>query len=178
MLRTDRLDLIPATSEHLRRELLHPQELGLFLGANHTEEWPPGEYGREATEFLFTKLQESDASAVGWYVWYAVTRTPAGQRETLVAAAGFFGPPCDGVVEIGFSVIPSARGRGFAAEIVTALADYAFASGSVAEVIARTTLTNIASISVLRRAGLRLIGPGEDPGVVRFHLHKPANREY
>ena len=39
----------------------------------------------------------------------------------LVAAGGYFGPPAGGSVEIGYSVIPEARERGYATELVEAL---------------------------------------------------------
>lgn len=177
MLQTRRLDLIPATAEHLERELRHPRELEPLLGAIVTAEWPPGEYDREAMRFFLTRLNEDGAAAVGWYVWYAVVRNPTGRRETLVAGAGFHGPPAAGLVEIGFSVIPSARRQGFATEIVAALADYAFASGHVTAVIAQTTLANAASVKVLERAGFQMTGPGEEPDTVRFRLQKPESVE-
>ena len=35
-----------------------------------------------------------------------------------MAGAGYMGPPMEELVEIGYSVVPEARGRGFATEIV------------------------------------------------------------
>jgi ribosomal-protein-alanine N-acetyltransferase len=65
-------------------------------------------------------------------------RRPDGNRDSLVAGAGFLGPPVDGVVEIGYSVVPATRGRGYATEIVQALVSYAFEHETVTEIIAHT----------------------------------------
>src|SRR3954470_2435208 len=111
VLRTRRLDLVAATLEHIEAELENPGALGRLLGVDIPPEWPPGEYDRDALEFFHTKLQASP-DHVGWYTWYAITRDLQGRRQSLVAAAGYFGPPSAGTAEIGYSVIPSARRNG------------------------------------------------------------------
>ena len=125
-LRTPRLDLIAATLDHVEAELRSHAALQGLLGANVPEDWPPGEYDRDAQEFFRARLASAGPSQVGWLTWYAVTRDARGRREALVAGAGFLAPPADGGVEIGYSVIPAARGRGYATEIVRALVAYAF----------------------------------------------------
>jgi RimJ/RimL family protein N-acetyltransferase len=110
---------------------------------------------------------------LGWSVWYAITRNPNGQRENLVAGAGFFGPPSEGSVEIGYSVIPSAQGLGFATEIVSALVDHAFTFSTVKEVIAHTSDSNPASIKVLLRCGFQRIGAGKEPETIQYRKASP-----
>jgi RimJ/RimL family protein N-acetyltransferase len=168
MLKTKRLELFPARLEHLECELRDAQALGALLGANISAEWPPGEYDRDAMEFFRTKLGEEGRASVGWYVWYVLMRATPGQSAELVAGAGYFGPPANGAVEIGLSVVPSFRGRGFAGEIIAALVDRAFEVGSVDVVYAHTTDANIGSIRALRRCGFQSVGPGREPGSVQF----------
>jgi RimJ/RimL family protein N-acetyltransferase len=156
-LETQRLTLIPQTLEHLRTELEEPSRLGAMLGARVPEGWPPGEYDRDAMEFFRSKL-ESDAQRYdGWLGWYVVTRD---STPTLIAGAGFMGPPEDGTVEIGYSVVAEARGAGCATEIVGALVRRAFESGSVQRVVAETAANNEVSQRVLERNGFTPGGPG------------------
>ena len=171
---TSRLELVPATIELLDAELESVAALASLLGARVPEGWPPGEYDRPAIEYFRDRLAESP-DAAGSYSWYALTRPEAGMPQTAVGAGGFHGPPdADGVVEIGYSVLPVFEGRGYATEIVRALVQEAFASGRVKRIIARTTTANAGSIQVLERAGFRSVGPGQDPGTVEYAQVAPG----
>ena len=130
--------------------------------------WPPGEYDRDALEFFTSRLVAGGPAALGWYNWYALSIGADGRRESLVAGAGYMGPPADGVVEIGYSVVPEARGRGYATEIVQALAERALSWEAVRKVIAHTLASNTTSQGVLKRAGFIAAGPGGEPGLLRF----------
>ena len=174
MLSTRRLRLIPCTLTHLQAELRNPRELEAILGARIPASWPPGEYDRDALAYFHSRLEAEGPSATGWYVWYAITRDEDGQLDELVAGAGFFGPPSDGSVEIGYSVVPEARGQGFASEIVAALVERAFQTGKVSQVIAHTTDANPASIAVLLRCGFERAGAGDEPGSIRFRRSRSS----
>ncbi|MBN8612223.1 MAG: GNAT family N-acetyltransferase [Deltaproteobacteria bacterium] len=168
ILRTPRLDLVAATLSHVDAELLSHAALALVLGASVPADWPPGEYDRSAQEFFRRELVSGGASRVGWLTWYAITRHADGGRAALVAGAGFFGPPAEGSVEIGYSVVPAERGRGYATEIVTALVSHALAHDAVDEVLAHTSDDNVGSTRVLLRCGFRKVGPGSEPGSVEY----------
>nr|WSX20650.1 GNAT family N-acetyltransferase [Streptomyces tubercidicus] len=84
-----------------------------------------------------------------------------GQRQILerdgghvVGAIGLFWPPRDGAVEFGYGVVPSRRGRGYAAEAARAVAAFALAAPGVHTVCADAELSNPASCRVLEKAGL------------------------
>jgi [ribosomal protein S5]-alanine N-acetyltransferase len=175
LVRTPRLDLIAATLDHLEAELESHAALQDLIGAAVPEDWPPGEYDRNAQEFFRARLASGGSSLVGWLTWYAVTRDAAGRRDTLVAGAGFLGPPAGGTVEIGYSVVPAARGRGYAAEIVTALVAYAFGHPGVDEVVAHTSDQNVESTRLLLGCGFRRIGPGPERGSVEYRTKRPSN---
>jgi RimJ/RimL family protein N-acetyltransferase len=166
--RTARLELIAATPDLIEAELAGPEALGALLGVPVPASWPPGEYDRDALEFFTSRLVTGGPAALGWYNWYAITLGADGRRQSLVAGAGYLGPPADGVVEIGYSVVPEARGRGFATEIVQALAERALSLQAVRMVIAHTLASNTTSQGVLKRCGFIAAGPGAEPGLLRF----------
>jgi [ribosomal protein S5]-alanine N-acetyltransferase len=83
-----------------------------------------------------------------------------------VGTAGFLGPPRDGVVEIGYGIVPSRRRRGYAGEAVRALLDLVAAQPGVTEVVAHAEAGNIASIRVLQRNGLTY--QGREGSLVRY----------
>ncbi|HWQ08517.1 MAG TPA: GNAT family protein, partial [Holophaga sp.] len=163
LLRTARLDLVPATLAHIEAELRSPCAIGELLGIEVPEGWPPGEYDRDALAFFHDRLSAGGPAVQGWYSWYGMTRNAQGRRETLVAGAGYFGPPDGGTVEIGYSVVPAYRNQGYASEMVLALVDRAFADPSVQQAIAHTSDANRASTKVLLRCGFHRIGPEAGP---------------
>ena len=173
VIHTERLELVPSTLAHIEAELETPCRFGDLLGVPIPESWPPGEYDRDALEYFRAKLESGGPSHVGWYGWYALTRNPSEQCKLLIACAGFLGPPSDGTVEIGYSVIPSARNQGYASEIVSALLARAFSDSSVTEVIAHTSDLNVPSIKVLLRCGFHLVGPGIEPDSVQYKVTRP-----
>jgi RimJ/RimL family protein N-acetyltransferase len=172
LLRTKRLDLVAATLAHLEAELASAATLGVLLGIDIPSEWPPGEYDRDALEFFHRQLTAGGADHVGWYTWYAITRDSQGRRESLVAGAGYLGPPSGDTAEVGYSVIPSARGKGYATEIVAALVDNAFRVPTVQQVIAHTSDANIASTQVLLRCGFERVGAGAEPQTVQYRRQR------
>jgi len=159
------IELIPATKALLEIELNTPDMLSSAVNAEVPFDWPPGEYDRDALQFFYDRLAEGRDAVVGWYSWYAVL-CPDDGRRTLVGAAGFFGPPVDGVAEIGYSICAEWRGQGLASEIVALLADYAATKG-VHTLRARTFETNPASIKVLLKQGFRSTGE-TDEGATAF----------
>lgn len=166
-LRSARLDLVAATLRHVDAELHDRDALARLLGARVPASWPPGEYDRGAQAFFRAQLL-NDPTRVGWLTWYAIARHPDGTRDTLVAGAGFFGPPAEGAVEVGYSVVPEARGRGVATEVVGALVAFAFTHPAVDRVVAHTTDENVASTKVLQRSGFQRVGAGAEPGSVAY----------
>jgi RimJ/RimL family protein N-acetyltransferase len=72
---------------------------------------------------------------------------------------GFVAP---GVVEIGYAVVASAWGRGYATEAVRALVERARAVPDVERIIGHTPLDRPASGRVLEKAGFARVGEEED----------------
>ena len=78
-----------------------------------------------------------------------------------VGGIGFFGPPdADGGVEIGYGLVPAARGQGLATAAVDEVASIA-ASHGVKVLRASTDPANLPSSRVLERAGFRELPPND-----------------
>lgn len=71
-------------------------------------------------------------------------------------------------MEVGYSVVPEARGRGVATEVVGALVAFAFSHPAVDRVVAHTSDENVASTKVLQRNGFDRVGAGVEPGSVAY----------
>jgi ribosomal-protein-alanine N-acetyltransferase len=168
---TARLDLIPANVALVDAELRSNDELASALGARIPAHWPPGEYDREAI-CHFRKCLAEHPDAVGWYGWYVLLRGEG--FPIIVGAGGYTGPPdAGGTVEIGYSIVRGYEGRGFATELVRALAEHAFATGRVRQVIARTRGANLGSVHVLEKNGFRKTETGSGEGTVEYVLRFP-----
>lgn len=88
----------------------------------------------------------------------------------VVGSIGLFWPPSDGVVEIGYGIVASRRGRGYAAEATRALTDHAFTAPGVRVVRAEVELSNPASVRVLEKAGFRLLDADTGQGTARYGI--------
>jgi RimJ/RimL family protein N-acetyltransferase len=120
-------------------------------------------------EFFRARMEEGGEEVEGWYGWYAVRAADLESPRALVGAGGYFGPPdAEGTVEIGYSVLPEFQRLGYATEMVQVLVKHAFTFPNVERVIAHTTETNPASISVLLRCGFHAEGAGQELGILRF----------
>jgi [ribosomal protein S5]-alanine N-acetyltransferase len=89
----------------------------------------------------------------------------------VVGGIGFFGPPLGGEAEIGYGIVPSRQGRGYATEAVQAMLAMAWADSRVRIVVAGTDPGNAASQRVLEKAGFRQFTAGDE---FRYQLTRPA----
>ena len=126
VIETARLKLVPATVALARAELGDRGEFARLLSASVPDNWPP-ETLADALP-LFLSWLEAMPERVGWFGWYALVRGDGLVAQVLVASGGFMGPPLDGTVEIGYSVLPQFQGRGYATELVGGLVRWALRS--------------------------------------------------
>jgi len=106
------------------------------------------------------KLRESAPVDVWLHGYWLLER----ESETAVGAVGFKGPPdADGMVEIGYGVVPSREGRGYATEAAAAVVAFAFAQPDVKTVRAHTLPKASASTRVLVKCGFTHVGEVVDP---------------
>jgi RimJ/RimL family protein N-acetyltransferase len=91
----------------------------------------------EQTEFL---VERKDGGKVG-YIWHFALVHPAGK-----------------MLEIGYFLDPSERGKGYCTEAVKIILDYLFLSRDTARVQATADVRNVASQKVLEKAGFKREG--------------------
>ena len=84
-----------------------------------------------------------------WGHFQVVERATGG----VIGGIGFLGPPEHGVVEVGYGIVSSRRGSGYATEALSLLVDVAFADPDVVALAAGTAAGNVASERVLTKAG-------------------------
>lgn len=173
VLETERLELVPGTSTMLCADLAGPAALADALGVDVPASWPPDLYDEPAIRFMLNALDaQPDFAAWGFHYFVLRPGAEGANARTAVGVGGFKGPPVDGTVEIGYSILPEFRRRGLATEAVRALLDRSFADPRVRRVVAETLPELRPSIGVLEKVGMRQIGPGSEPGVIRFELRK------
>lgn len=99
------LRLIAASTELLRLELHSSAALAAKLNVERYEDWPPGEYDRQAIAFFLKQTEAGGEAALGWYSWYALYREDERASEALIGCGGFMGPADEhGQTGIGYSV--------------------------------------------------------------------------
>ena len=131
-------------------------------------DWPP-EY-HNADRLRFTRSAVEDRRGAGWWLHYiVVTHVP---RPPPAGVAGYKGPPVDGSVEIGYSIVPSWQRRGLAPEAVRMLVTMGLGRG-VEVVHARTPAPSRPLHGVLRKARIR-VSRGARAGMLRFELRRSS----
>src|SRR6478609_1758518 len=170
------MDIAPISSRRLSLVALDAETLTLMASGQPSSQfrwpawWPdPDDRGHVA-------LWRRRAIAAGPSDWgpRAVVIDPS----TMIGHAGFHLPPqpitdaladptfdgaCDdpsgSAVEVGYTIFPEHRRRGYATEVLTALVTWAWTTSDVSTILASVAEANTASVGVLERVGgFRVIG--------------------
>ena len=161
-LHAERLDLLP----------LNPEAAGVLpdnrvlaarlIGAQLSADWP----ARDLLDVLPMQAAASPETAC-FGVWVMIER-PTG---TVVGDIGFFGPPGDDeTVEVGYSVVPDRRRRGYATEAARTLIDWALDQPGLTIVVAGCDPANAPSIRTLEKLGFARSTPLPDQ--LRWRLER------
>jgi ribosomal-protein-alanine N-acetyltransferase len=156
--RTKRLELVWLSPELLEELLAGRREKAERIGGFAIpDDWPDEHDGR----FLALRLRQTheDPGRGPWYVRAIVLP----EQRRMIGHIGFHGPP--GVnalrdpeaVEIGYTVFPEHRRRGYAGEAVVALLEQARAQG-VRRFVASVAPENEPSLAIVRRLGFTEVG--------------------
>jgi ribosomal-protein-alanine N-acetyltransferase len=102
----------------------------------------------------------------------------SGEPPQLVGWGGFKGPPKDGVVELGYEIAESHRGRGIATAATRAMVAEALSDAAVTAVIAHTLPERNASNHILEKVGFAFDGEVHESGdaVWRFRLARSVGQ--
>lgn len=155
LIRTPRLDLVPASPALVKAELQGRVSLEQLLGIPVPTTWPPEFFDAETIAYVLKRLLQG-ASQAGWWYYYFIRKVAASQTALVVGAGGYQGLPDEkGIVKIGYAVLPEFQGRGFATEAVRGLIGSAFAFEEVRSIAADTYPHLLPSIRVLEKCGFR-----------------------
>jgi predicted acetyltransferase len=150
------ISLATLQTQRVELPLITPDEAAAMRAGERHPLWAP-DYPREDDLDAIRTLE----SVSPWSARHVVRRSDG----LVVGSVGCFGPPSvDGLVEIGYGLVESARGSGLMTEIVAVLAAAIEAGG--ASVMAHTAPDNTPSHRVLQRLGFR--HEGEDGGEWRW----------
>jgi RimJ/RimL family protein N-acetyltransferase len=143
--------LIPATSAHFDWAMAG-DESAPFADALRL---PPGGLGSPEVLAWAKRsaaiVEEAIHAPGGWMIV---------EGDEVIGMIGFKGPPCRGVVEIGYGVVEGRRSRGHATRAVARVIIEAAACGL--DLRAETSVGNLASQLVLERNGFRRCGERVD----------------
>jgi RimJ/RimL family protein N-acetyltransferase len=129
-----------------------------ILGASLPASWPQ----RDLLDVLpMQAAAEPEDERFG--VWVMIEQ----ETNTVVGDVGFVGPPDEnGAVEVGYSVVPERRRRGYATEAVRAIVMWVLDVPTVSAVVAACDADNVPSVRTLERIGF--VRTGEADGQIRW----------
>ena len=119
-----------------------------------------GHYERYAGLGFWAVEEKSTGRFVGWFHLRPAESAPAGEAE------------------LGYRLLRSAWGKGYATEGSRALLDKAFAELGVDRVVASTMVVNVASRRVMEKAGLRFVRIFHQPWPDRIGGEEEGDVEY
>ena len=168
MIETKNLQLIPCKLLHAATILRDKKGLEPLLGVSVPDTWP---VFPEAVPYVYERLR-SDPSSLGWWTYLFVHA----EDRVLVGEGGYKGKPDESnEVEIGYAIVPEHRQWGLATEAARGLAGWAFSHPNVSAVLAETLPDGHASIRVLERLGMGLVGATDE--VLRWRLDRQDFKE-
>jgi [ribosomal protein S5]-alanine N-acetyltransferase len=184
-IRTERLELRPITAE-LAESILTGADAGAGAGADGGDrdgrpaDWVPG-YPTDG-DLVVCRIRvadpptDDDGLRFGLYQVALRADLAHDWAGRTVGGVGFFGPPIEGAVELGYGLAAVVRGQGLATEAATALVTVARSDERVTAVHARCASDNPASQAVLAHLGMHLVGHDDsDPAepLLCFRLDLP-----
>jgi [ribosomal protein S5]-alanine N-acetyltransferase len=174
VIRTERLELIPATSGILTADCSDRKELGRILDAIIPAGWPPALLD-DATLAEFIRMQ-ADNSDPNFCSWYWILAGPGDKGRILIGSGGTGSCPGEpDAVMIGYSVLDAFQRRGYATEALQGMIPVIFQYPGIRKIRATTYPNLIASIRVLEKndfvpVGTISGGTGMEEGTLAFVL--------
>ncbi|WP_226037895.1 GNAT family N-acetyltransferase [Aquibacillus saliphilus] len=151
-LNTDRLTLVTFTVDMMKAILIGKNQLSKITNYQVADEYPMKVY----KQLLPYKI-ERFAQYPEENKWEGVIIHK--RDNTIMADIGFKGGPDEkGEMDLGYSVVPRYQGHGYATEMTIAMVDWGLKQDNVKKITASCSRSNLPSIRVLEKAGLKQIG--------------------
>ena len=151
MIETNRLRIYPASREQMEA----------FIAAQTDE----------ILKAAYSEMLDGCLAHPGQWEWYAVWMMEL-KDGTHIGELCFKGLSEDGTAELGYGVAEEYRNRGYAAEAVSALVDWAFRQPGVVGITAETEASNTASRRVLEKTGFAPTGETGEEGPLYLRRKK------
>jgi len=142
-----------------------PGEVAAVLSGARPAHWA-GDFPAEGDHVIAGLFGENPA----WLGEYGHRQIVERDSGLVVGSIGLFWPPADGVLEIGYGIVPSRRNRGYAPEATRALTEFALTAPGVHTVCADVELSNPPSIRVLEKAGFQRSSVEPAQGAARYSV--------
>ena len=134
-----------------------PDEIDAVLNGGRLAHWA-SDFPAEGDQVIVGLI----AGRPEWLTAWGHRRLVLRDSGVVVGSAGLFWPPEGGALELGYGLVPSARGRGYATEAVRALTAHALTAPDVHTVHARVDRANGPSVRVLERAGFAFASAADE----------------
>jgi ribosomal-protein-alanine N-acetyltransferase len=151
---TDRTILFPINMDMINA--ISNGTLNQFSEFYHNDEWPENDL-KEAFP-VFKELLSKNGND-GFNMWLIIEK----KNNLIIGSAGYIGKSDNkGIVEIGFGIVPSRRGKGFCNEAVNALLKWGLSHDEVNTIIARCDKSNMASRKAIIKLGFEYLNEKDD----------------
>ncbi|MDT2048518.1 GNAT family N-acetyltransferase [Bacillus sp. 1780r2a1] len=148
-LHTNRLIMTTFTVEMMEKIMKNKHTFTERFSLNVHSEWPLLEY-RQFFSYKINKFKETPIENK-WEGLIIHKKT-----NTIIGDMGFKGGPNEeGAINIGYSIVPDQRGKGYASEMGKALVQWGLSQPEVKKVLATCSPDNQPSIKVLQKIGLQ-----------------------
>ncbi|MEU4212369.1 GNAT family N-acetyltransferase [Streptomyces sp. NPDC026206] len=167
---------------------LSPTDVDLFTERLVLRSWSTAEvdavlHGTRLAHWAVDFPAEGDQVIAGLFTEHAGWLGEYGHRQVIerdsglvVGSVGLFWPPADGELEIGYGIVATRRGRGYAPEATRALTEFALTAPGVHTVYATVEPSNPPSVRVLEKAGFQRVSSEQNLTRFRATETDPAQR--
>ncbi|MGP4108485.1 GNAT family N-acetyltransferase [Virgibacillus sp. L01] len=148
---TDRLTLVTFTVEMMRATLIGQHQLEEITDYKAADEYPMEDYKQLLAYKIdrFTRCPEENE-------WEGIIIHK--KDNTIMGDMGFKGGPNEeGEMDLGYSIVPSYQGKGYATEMTIAMVNWGLQQQKVNKITASCSESNIPSIRVLEKTGFEQI---------------------
>jgi ribosomal-protein-alanine N-acetyltransferase len=154
---TERLRLVPITLEIVEAVVRRDRAAAeRAAGAVLPDAWPNDELIARAFPVSIAAIR----AAPDVRLW-GDSLVLAKDDDRIVGSVVFHGRPTDGIAEVGYGIEESSRGVGLATEATRACVEWALAQDGIRAVQATTFPWHRASLGVIRKLGMALVGKRE-----------------
>ncbi|PEA52656.1 GNAT family N-acetyltransferase [Bacillus pseudomycoides] len=144
---TERLKMISFTLELVEATIQGNEELSKIVLYKVSKQWPMPDYA-EILPWIAERLQENPESSR----WSGLIIHK--KDNTIIGDMGCKGAPdVNGIVEIGYSIVPDYQEKGYATEMVKGLVQWLLNQENVTTIKAECLTSNTASVRVLEKSG-------------------------